>query len=72
LEEEFKVYGLNSFWLKFVGTVKLAFATGMLAAIFVPTVLYNNALFPCYPGSDILELQSVAKATTPVNFLSQL
>lgn len=49
LEEEFSVYGFNKYVFMLVGFVKLCCATGMLVSVFIPTALYNNMLFPCFP-----------------------
>jgi len=49
LEEEFAVYGFGKYTFMFVGFVKLACATGMIVSTFIPTALYNNMLFPCFP-----------------------
>jgi len=59
LQEEFVSYGLGKFMFALVGLFKLTAATGMLASVFIPTVLYNNMLFPCFPlikDAPLLEL----------------
>lgn len=49
LEEEFGVYGFGKCMFMLVGFVKLSCATGMIVSTFIPTALYNNMLFPCFP-----------------------
>ena len=59
LQEEFATYGLGKHMFALVGLAKLTAATGMLASVFIPTVLYNNMLFPCFPSikdAPLLEL----------------
>lgn len=60
LQEEFATYGLGKYQFALVGLAKLTAATGMLASVFIPTVLYNNMLFPCFPSSKDASLLELA------------
>lgn len=59
LQDEFATYGIGNFVFALVGLLKLTAATGMLASVLIPTVLYNNKMFPCVPSTEnspLLEL----------------
>ena len=60
LQDEFATYGIGKFLFAVVGVIKLTAATGMLASVLIPTVLYNNMMFPCFPASKNAPLLELA------------
>lgn len=60
LQDEFATYGIGKFQFALVGMIKLTAATGMLASVLIPTVLYNNMLLPCFPATKNAPLLELA------------